>query len=132
MLPKCRSNQGASAEWGNDDEARKLWEIRFSCITEALEKAKPTVRVAEENQGVVMTRYCDKMGTCKCGQEMSGFSRVDTGREPRIYSEYTGYDFCSDGATEAQWLQPEYNGPLMNNSHLWLSRVKYRDRATFV
>ena len=70
---------------------------------EALEKAKAAVRVAEENQRVALTGYCDKMGTCKCGQEMVVFSRVDTGREPEIYYECTGYDFCSDGATEAQW-----------------------------
>jgi hypothetical protein len=94
---------GARAEWDNDDEARKLWDIHLRCMAEALEKAKAAVRVAEENQRVAMTGYCDKMGTCKCGQEMVVFSRVDTGREPEIYYECTGYDFCSDGATEAQW-----------------------------
>jgi hypothetical protein len=72
-------------------------------MAQALEKAKAAVCDAEENQRVAMKGYCDKMGTCKCGQEMSVFSRVDTSREPEIYYECTGYDFCKDGATEAQW-----------------------------
>ena len=101
-------DEGSAAEgeqeWNNDDEARKLWKIHLRNMAEALERAKAAVRVAEENQRVVMAAYCDKMGTCKCGLEMSVFSRADTGREPEIYYECTRCNFCRGGATDLELI----------------------------
>jgi hypothetical protein len=83
-------------------------------MAEALEKAKAAVRVAEENQRVAMTGYCDKMGTCKCGQEMVVFSRA------LVSTLVENQRFITNALamTFALTVQLKHNGPLMNNSHL--------------